>query len=40
MSYVGRMTGAYDGDRYVSLTAVNEAMRLWGKAGNAVQWLP
>lgn len=35
-----RITGLYDGDRCLDLPPYEEINKLWGRAGNAVKWMP
>lgn len=39
-SWVGRMTGVYDGDRHLDTTNRDQVIGLWGRAGDLVQWKP
>lgn len=35
-----RITGLYDGDHWLNIPPYSEINHLWGRAGNAVKWLP
>jgi len=37
-AFMGRMTGAWDGDHYVDPTIADDVDELWRKASNLVQW--
>lgn len=41
-SWAGRLTGVYDGNNIFEGTLVSkpDLLRLWSKAGNAIQWMP